>query len=101
MPYDASEFANENKSLYNLNELAQVSLGQNGFVFVSTTDAQTGSFGAIQVIASGATTFSALAAANSTVGGLTSEALMVGTVIYGPFTGFTLASGSKVIAYKA
>jgi hypothetical protein len=101
MPYDASEFGNENKFLYNLNELAQVSLGQNGFVFVNNTTAQTGSFGAIQVIASGATTFSALAAANSTVGGLTSEALAAGTVIYGPFTGFTLTSGSKVIAYKA
>ena len=101
MPYDGDPTSNENKALYNLNELAQVSLGQNGFVFVNSTTAQTGSFGAIQVIASGTTTFSALSASNSTVGGLTSEALSAGTVIYGPFTGFTLTSGSKVIAYKA
>jgi hypothetical protein len=75
-----------------------VSLGQRGFVYVSDTTATPGNFAAIQVLE--VAQFSALSALNSTVGGLVGVTLTAGTIIYGPFTGFTLASG-KVIAYKA
>jgi hypothetical protein len=74
------------------------SLGQRGFVYVGDTTAITGNFAAIQVIADAV--FSAMTALNSTVGGLVGATLTAGTIIYGPFTSFTLASG-KVIAYKA
>jgi hypothetical protein len=79
-------------------DAALVSLGQHGFVFVDGTSATPGNFAAIQVIADAQ--FSALSILNSTVGNLTSIVLNAGTIIYGPFTSFTLASG-KVIAYKA
>ena len=81
-------------------DAALVSLGQRGFVYVGDTSATTGNFVAIQVIADAV--FFALTALNSTVGGLAgaSLSLTAGTVIYGPFTSFTLTSG-KVIAYKA
>ena len=79
-------------------DAALVSLGQRGFVYVSDTTATSGNFAAIQVLE--AAQFSALAALNSTVGGLVGITLTAGTIIYGPFTGFTLNSG-KVIAYKA
>lgn len=83
-------------------DAALVALGQNGFVYVDSTAAVTGNFASIQVIASGTSTFTALTALNSTVGALgTAVALTAGTIIFGPFTGFTLASNSKVIAYKA
>lgn len=83
-------------------DAALVALGQNGFVYVDSTAAVTGNFASIQVIASGTSTFTALTALNSTVGALgTAVALAAGTIIFGPFTGFTLASNSKVIAYKA
>lgn len=75
-----------------------VALGQRGFVFVDGTSANPGNFAAIQVIADAQ--FSVLSALSSTVGNLTSIVLGTGTIIYGPFTSFTLASG-KVIAYKA
>jgi hypothetical protein len=79
-------------------DAALVSLGQRGFVFVDGTSATPGNFAAIQVIADAQ--FSALSVLNSTVGNLVSIVLNAGTIIYGPFTSFTLASG-KVIAYKA
>jgi hypothetical protein len=79
-------------------DAALVSLGQRGFVYVGDTSVTTDNFAAIQVISDAQ--FSALSALNSTVGSLTSVALTAGTIIYGPFTSFTLASG-KVIAYKA
>lgn len=79
-------------------DAALVALGQRGFIFVNDTNPVTGNFAAIQVI-NGAT-LSALSALDSTVGALATTALFNGTVIYGPFTGFTLSSGS-VIAYKA
>jgi len=75
-----------------------VSLGQRGFVYVADTTATPGNFAAIQIIAD--TIFSSLTALNSTVGGLAGVTLTAGTIIYGPFTAFTLTSG-KVIAYKA
>lgn len=75
-----------------------VALGQRGFVFVDGTSATPGNFAAIQVIDDAQ--FSALSVLSSTVGNLTSIVLGTGTIIYGPFTSFTLASG-KVIAYKA
>ena len=75
-----------------------VSLGQRGFVYVGDTTATTGNFAAIQILADAV--FSALSALNSTVGGLVGATLTAGTIIYGPFTSFTLTSG-KVIAYKA
>jgi hypothetical protein len=79
-----------------------VSLGQRGFVYADSTAAVSGNFAWIQVIASGTSTFTDLSALNSTVGALgTTVALTAGTIIYGPFTGFTLATNSKVIAYKA
>lgn len=79
-------------------DAALVSLGQRGFVFVDGTSATPGNFAAIQVIADAQ--FSALTALYSTVGGLVGITLSAGTIIYGPFTAFTLTSG-KVIAYKA
>jgi hypothetical protein len=83
-------------------DAALVSLGQRGFDYVDTTAAVVGNYASIQIIASGTSTFTALSALNSTVGALgTTVALTAGTIIYGPFTGFTLASNSKVIAYKA
>jgi hypothetical protein len=75
-----------------------VSLGQRGFVYIADTTATPGNFAAIQIIADAQ--FSALSALNSTVGGLVGITLSAGTIIYGPFTTFTLGSG-KVIAYKA
>jgi len=75
-----------------------VSLGQRGFAYVADTTATPGNFAAIQIIADAQ--FSALSALNSTVGGLVGITLSAGTIIYGPFTTFTLGSG-KVIAYKA
>lgn len=75
-----------------------VSLGQRGFVYVGDTTATSGNFAAIQILAD--SVFSALSALNSTVGGLVGATLTAGTIIYGPFTSFTLTSG-KVIAYKA
>jgi len=75
-----------------------VSLGQRGFAYVADTTATPGNFAAIQIIADAQ--FSALSAINSTVGGLVGITLSAGTIIYGPFTTFTLGSG-KVIAYKA
>jgi hypothetical protein len=75
-----------------------VSLGQRGFVYVGDTTATTGNFAAIQILNDAV--FSALSALNSTVGGLVGATLTAGTIIYGPFTSFTLTSG-KVIAYKA
>jgi len=79
-------------------DAALVSLGQRGFVYVADTSVISNNFAAIQVLE--AAQFSALAALNSTVGGLVGITLTAGTIIYGPFTGFTLNSG-KVIAYKA
>lgn len=79
-------------------DAALVALGQRGFVFVDGTSATPGNFAAIQVIDDAQ--FSALSVLSSTVGNLTSIVLGTGTIIYGPFTSFTLASG-KVIAYKA
>jgi hypothetical protein len=83
-------------------DAALVALGQRGFDYIDSTAAVTGNYASIQVIASGASTFTALTALDSTVGALgTTVSLQVGTIIYGPFTGFTLAANSKVIAYKA
>jgi len=76
-----------------------VSLGQRGFAYVDSTSVTTGNFAAIQVIAD--TQFAFLSALNSTgLGNISGITLNAGTIIYGPFTSFTLTSG-KVIAYKA
>jgi len=77
------------------------SLGQRGFVFTDASYVSvTGNFVAIQMIED--TIFYSLTALNSTVGNLatSSVTLPAGTIIYGPFTGYTLVGG-KVIAYKA
>ena len=79
-------------------DAALVSLGQRGFVYVGDTTATPGNFAAIQILADAV--FFSLTALYSTVGGLAGITLSAGTVIYGPFTAFTLTSG-KVIAYKA
>ena len=79
-------------------DAALVSLGQRGFIYTADTTLVEGNFAAIQIIAD--TVFSALTALNSTVGGLVGVTLTAGTIIYGPFTSYDLASG-KVIAYKA
>jgi len=82
-------------------DAALVALGQRGFVFTDDTNAVTGNFAAIQVIADAV--FNTLTALDSTVGNLAGGSaitLSAGTVIYGPFTGYDLTSG-KVIAYKA
>ena len=75
-----------------------ISLGQRGFVYTDDTALVNGNFAAIQIITD--TVFSVLTALNSTVGGLVGVTLPAGTIIYGPFTSYDLASG-KVIAYKA
>jgi hypothetical protein len=79
-------------------DAALVSLGQRGFIYTDDTALVNGNFAAIQIITD--TVFSALTALNSTVGGLVGVTLSAGTIIYGPFTSYDLASG-KVIAYKA
>ena len=79
-------------------DAALVSLGQRGFIYTADTTLVEGNFAAIQIIAD--TVFSALTALKSTVGGLVGVTLPAGTIIYGPFTSYDLASG-KVIAYKA
>jgi hypothetical protein len=79
-------------------DAALVSLGQRGFIYTADTTLVEGNFAAIQIITD--TVFSALTALNSTVGGLVGVTLPAGTIIYGPFTSYDLASG-KVIAYKA
>lgn len=76
-----------------------VSLGQRGFAYVADTTPTPGNFAAIQMVAD--TIFSSLTAINSTIGGLVGVTLTAGTIIYGPFTAFTLTSTGKVIAYKA
>jgi hypothetical protein len=98
------DFLSENlaPSVTQETDAALVSLGQRGFIYTDDTTLVEGNFAAIQIIASGTSTFTALSALNSTVGALgTTVVLTPGTIIYGPFTGFTLASNSKVIAYKA
>jgi len=79
-------------------DAALVSLGQRGFVYTDDTALVNGNFAAIQIITD--TVFSVLTALNSTVGNLVGVTLPAGTIIYGPFTSYDLASG-KVIAYKA
>lgn len=79
-------------------DAALVSLGQRGFIYTADTTLVEGNFAAIQILAD--TVFAALTALNSTVGGLVGVTLSAGTIIYGPFTSYDLASG-KVIAYKA
>jgi len=79
-------------------DAALVALGQRGFIYTDDTTLVNGNFAAIQIIAD--TVFAALTALNSTVGGLVGVTLPAGTIIYGPFTSYDLASG-KVIAYKA
>jgi len=79
-------------------DAALVSLGQRGFIYTDDTNLVTGNFAAIQIIFD--TVFDGLTALNSTVGGLVGVILPAGTIIYGPFTSYDLASG-KVIAYKA
>jgi hypothetical protein len=79
-------------------DAALVSLGQRGFIYTDDTTLVNGNFAAIQIIAD--TVFTALTALDSTVGGLVGVTLTAGTIIYGPFTSYDLASG-KVIAYKA
>jgi hypothetical protein len=92
---------NLSPSVTNVEDAALVSLGQRGFIFTDDTNAVTGNFAAIQIVADAV--FNSLTALNSTVGNLAGGSaitLSAGTVIYGPFTGYDLTSG-KIIAYKA
>jgi len=84
-------------------DAAIVSLGQRGFDYVEDTTARSANYAAIQILSPGTvTTFTTLTALNSTVGSLgTALVIPSGTIIYGPFTGFTLGASAKVIAYKA
>jgi hypothetical protein len=84
-------------------DAALVSLGQRGFDYVGDTTAMTEkNYAFILTLAS--TQFTSLTALSSsfTPNAANFYALTIpaNTTIYGPFTGFTLASG-KVIAYKA
>jgi len=90
---------------YSVQESTNLQLGQNGAVFESGTTAITGSFCAIQVVT--ATQFTALVPVDTkhigtsgqsgdSVAGVTFTA---GSVLFGNWTGFTLASGS-VVAYN-
>jgi hypothetical protein len=67
-----------------------------GSTFVNSTNAQTGTWYAIQVIADAV--FSAM---TGNIGGdtFTGVTIPAGAILYGTFTAFTLTSG-KVIAYK-
>jgi hypothetical protein len=94
------DFLSENlaPSVTQETDAALVSLGQRGFIYVGDTTETPGNFAAIQVLSD--SVFSSLSALSSTIGGLVGITLTAGTIIYGPFTAFTLTSG-KVIAYKA
>ena len=72
------------------------SIGAN---FVNNTDAQTGRWNRIVVLKNN-TSFDALTVQNWTGNSLAGENLPAGFEIQGVFTGFTLASGGAVIAYR-
>jgi len=79
-----------------------VALGQRGFDYVGDTTAMEGNYASILTLAN--TQFTSLSSLNS---GFTPNAanfyaltIPANLTLYGPFTGFTLASG-KVMAYKA
>lgn len=80
----------------NIEEVSNLSIGQNGAVVRTTTTATSGEFYAIQVIADAVFTSLTGNYTGDTLAGMT---LTAGTVLYGRFTAFTLTSG-KVIAYK-
>jgi hypothetical protein len=79
-----------------------VALGQRGFDYVGDTTAMTSNYASILTLAN--TQFSSLSSLNSsfTPNAANFYALTIpaNVTLYGPFTGFTLASG-KVMAYKA
>ena len=78
-------------------EVDNLSLGSNGALIVTGTNANTGEWYAIQVIEDAA--FSALTGFQLQ-GTWTGVTFAAGTIIYGRFTAFTLSSG-KVVAYRA
>jgi hypothetical protein len=79
-----------------------VALGQRGFDYVGDTTATVGNYASILTLAN--TQFSALTSLNSTftpnAANFYALTIPANVTLYGPFTGFTLASG-KVMAYKA
>jgi hypothetical protein len=79
-----------------------VALGQRGFDYVGDTTAMVANYASILTLAN--TQFTALSSLNSdfTPNAANFYALTIpaNITLYGPFTGFTLASG-KVMAYKA
>jgi hypothetical protein len=79
-----------------------VALGQRGFDYVGDTTAKTENYASILTLTN--TQFSSLSSLNSsfTPNAANFYALTIppNVTLYGPFTGFTLASG-KVMAYKA
>lgn len=83
-------------------DAALVALGQRGFDYVGDTTAMVGNYAFILTLAS--TRFTSLTSLNSSftpnAANFYALTIAANTTIYGPFTGFTLASG-KVIAYKA
>lgn len=81
-----------------VDELFQITSGQNGYVFIADTDDFVGDFRAIQVVAEA--TFATLTDEGLNADGevMTGVAIPAGTTLYGKFSAITLTSG-KVIAY--
>lgn len=79
---------------YDVKAAGNLALGQNGCHFESGTDAITGNFYAIQMMAD--TVFSTLTddSLSSTSDDATAITYIRGEVIFGQFTAFTLASGA-------
>jgi hypothetical protein len=83
-------------------DAALVRLGQRGFDYVGDTTAMVGNYAYILTLAN--TVFSSVSVLSSSftpdAANFYALTIPANMIIYGPFTGFTLASG-KVIAYKA
>jgi hypothetical protein len=89
-------FAKKIFTMATLNAQANANIaqfGQNGFKLLSGTDTSTERFYAIQALED-----AIISATVETGDPLSATTLTAGTVVYGPFTGITMTSGS-VIAY--
>jgi hypothetical protein len=84
------------QAIYNVND--QLSLGQKGATFISTSDKRfTGSWHTLQVLSD--TVFNELESGWDGDSALNDTVFAAGTVLYGVFTQIALKSG-KVLAYK-
>lgn len=85
-------------SSINAETAIELSMGNQGWILVTTTAAQTGKFCAIQVITNAI--FTSITGNNCT-GTWTGITVPAGTIITGPLTGFQLTSGSVLGIYGA